>query len=247
MDIYGAFQLCSIGILAAPVTVNKSKTYFNDPGRNTIFAWTTLILAGELQSCIYLRLCLQSNLSIGLLSLVVEFFRVQSSDCTQDDQGNPISSNPDYFPYSDYPSCGLVCNITAGPFSPLRQGSANNIYVIPEPRKLTVGTATLLAAACCIPAVLWLVFMWNKILWINWKTRWGGPKEEENPDEVIEGTNDATPKMMMGINSLIRLFMSAVEVPVFSAAVLAIVMLGEMNFWSAQVSWQTEPIVSVGK
>ena len=47
MDVYGAFQLCSIGILAAPVTVRLSRTYFYNPGRNTIFLWTLLILAGE--------------------------------------------------------------------------------------------------------------------------------------------------------------------------------------------------------
>ena len=47
MDVYGAFQLCSIGILTAPVTVRLSATYFNDPGRNTIFLWTGHILAGE--------------------------------------------------------------------------------------------------------------------------------------------------------------------------------------------------------
>lgn len=47
MDVYGAFQLCSLGILAAPVTVKLSRTYFEDPGRNTIFLWTILILAGE--------------------------------------------------------------------------------------------------------------------------------------------------------------------------------------------------------
>jgi hypothetical protein len=47
MDIYGAFQLCSIGILAAPVTVRLSQTYFYDPGRNNIFLWIGLILAGE--------------------------------------------------------------------------------------------------------------------------------------------------------------------------------------------------------
>jgi hypothetical protein len=47
MDIYGSFQLCAIGILAAPVTVTLSRTYFNSPGRNTIFLWTGLILAGS--------------------------------------------------------------------------------------------------------------------------------------------------------------------------------------------------------
>ena len=32
MDVYGAFQLCSIGLLVATVTVKESRTYFDDPG-----------------------------------------------------------------------------------------------------------------------------------------------------------------------------------------------------------------------
>ena len=48
MDVYGVFQLCSIGILAAPATVRLSSTYWNDPGRNVIFFWTILILAGRI-------------------------------------------------------------------------------------------------------------------------------------------------------------------------------------------------------
>jgi len=47
MDIFGAFQLCAIGILAAPITVKLSRTYFNDPGRNAIFVWTIMVLIGE--------------------------------------------------------------------------------------------------------------------------------------------------------------------------------------------------------
>lgn len=47
MDVYGAFQLCAIGILTAPITVRISSTYFNNPGRNTIFLWTSLVLTGE--------------------------------------------------------------------------------------------------------------------------------------------------------------------------------------------------------
>lgn len=47
MDLYGAFQLCSLGILAAPVIARLSRTYFLDPGRNIIFLWTGLILAGK--------------------------------------------------------------------------------------------------------------------------------------------------------------------------------------------------------
>ena len=52
MDLYGALQLCSIGILTAPVTARLSKTYFNNPGRNTIFAWTVLVLAGKCACCL---------------------------------------------------------------------------------------------------------------------------------------------------------------------------------------------------
>jgi hypothetical protein len=39
--------MCAIGMLAAPITLKVSKTYFNNPARNTIFIWTGLILAGE--------------------------------------------------------------------------------------------------------------------------------------------------------------------------------------------------------
>lgn len=46
LDVFGAFQLCSIGILTAPVTVRISTTYFNNPGRNVIFLWTAIVLAG---------------------------------------------------------------------------------------------------------------------------------------------------------------------------------------------------------
>ncbi|KAK0124721.1 hypothetical protein ONS96_008604 [Cadophora gregata f. sp. sojae] len=228
MDVFGAFQLCAIGILAAPVTVRVSRTYFYDPGRNAIFLWTGLLLA-------------------GLLSLTVEFFRISSTPCLFDNSGNPMPSSPSRFPYDSAPLCGLRCSIEAGPFSPMRRGAVNNIYVIPAPEHLTFHTATLLAAACCIPAVLSLVSMWNKIRKINWIMRWGNGQREEKPDEPIEGTNGATVESMKGVNSLMRRFLSVVEVPVFGAAVLAILILGEMNFFTKQVRYQTEPIASIGQ
>lgn len=129
----------------------------------------------------------------------------------------------------------------------MRHGSASNIYVIPAPDQLTFGTATLLAAACCIPAILSLVSMWNKILEINWKTRFGDRDEDMRIDEPIEGTNGATIGKMRGINSVIRLFLSVVEIPVFGAAVLAILVIGERNFFSQPVIYQTEPIESIGR
>lgn len=181
----------------------------------------------------------------GLLSLTVEFFRLQTSNCTPDQSGSPISLDPGKFPYGI--TCGLTCSVDNGPFSPMRGGSANNIYVIPAPDRLTFNMATLLAAACCIPAILSLITTWNKILEINWKKRFGKRDKEKRMDEPIEGTNGATIEKMKGINDLIKLFLSAVEVPVFGSAVLAIVVIGEWNFSSTQVHYQTEPIAAIGR
>ncbi|KAI2637800.1 hypothetical protein GGS26DRAFT_427974 [Hypomontagnella submonticulosa] len=227
MDVYGAFQFCSIGILAAPLTVRLSRTYFYDPGRNIIFLWTGIVLA-------------------GLLSLTVEFFRTQPSACPYDNSGNPIAPyDYDNFPYENA-NCSMICSVAQGPFSPLRQHSTNEIFIIPAPSALAFNAATLLAAACCIPAVLSLVSMWNKILEINWKTRFG-PKEKEDEDEPISGTNGATVEKMSSVNTVVRLFLSTLEIPIFSAAVLAILIFGERNFFSRQVEYQTEPINSIGQ
>jgi hypothetical protein len=179
-----------------------------------------------------------------MLSLTVEFFRIHTSPCTQDDAGHPISPNARNFNYTNPTMCGLTCSINDGPFSSIRKDSTNNIYVIPAPDKLTFGTATLFAAACCIPAILSLVSMWNKILEINWKSRFGGG--DDNAQDPIEGTNGATLEKMTTVNDLIRAFLSAVEFLVFGGAVLTILIIGEMNFFSAQVSWQTEPMTSIG-
>lgn len=215
MDVYGAFQLCAIGVLAGPATVRLSQTYFNAPGRNLIFLWTGLLLA-------------------GLLSLTAEFFRA-----------TPVPCPPSDFSWGQ-DSCNLTCSVDLGPTSPLRNGSQNNIYVIKAPDMLTFGTATLLAAACCIPAILSLVSMWNKILKINWKKRFGDGDESVDQHATISGTNHATPAKMLKVNDRIRFYLSMVEIPVFGAAILAILILGERNFFSYRVAYMTEPIASVG-
>ncbi|KAK4654404.1 hypothetical protein QC762_404030 [Podospora pseudocomata] len=214
MDIYGAFQFCSIGILTAPITVRLSTTYFNNPGRNTIFLWAGIIL-------------------VGLLALTVEFFRTEAVPCDTDES---------LFIYGES-LCGLVCSVEDGPFSPMRQGSADEIYVIPEPFIMTFGTATLFCAACCIPAILSMVSMWDKILKVNWQERFG----ETYLDQPETGTNGATPERMNKVNNIIRGFLSVVEIPVFGAAVIAILVVGELNFWSGPVNWQTEPMANVGQ
>jgi hypothetical protein len=172
----------------------------------------------------------------GLLSLTVEFYRIKTADCTHDDSGNPISLNATAFPYDENPTCGLTCSVEKGPRSPMRGGSANNIYVIPAPDKLTFGMATLLAAACCIPAILMLISTWNKIY-----------KNNGDEDEKIEGTNGATIGRMNKVNDIIRSFLSVVEILVFSGAVLAILSIGERNFFSHPVRYQTEPMASIGR
>jgi len=155
MDIFGAFQLLAIGILVAPITARLSRTYFRDPGRNAIILWSTMVIA-------------------GLISLTVEFYRVAdlSFPCTHDDNGNPLdASSP--FPYGSA-QCGRRCTPENGPISPIRGGSADNIYIIPVPYVLTFNAGILLTAACCIPGMLLIAWMVVTIYQTSWAVRWGG-------------------------------------------------------------------------
>ena len=186
------------------------------PGRNLIFLWTGVVLA-------------------GLISLTVEFFRTNSVPCP-----------PGELAYGVDNACGLICSVDSGPFSPMRTQAQDNIYVIEAPTTLTIGAATTLAAACCIPAILSLASMWNKILQQNWKKRFGDGNESEDLNQPISGTNAATPAKMLKVNDRIRFYLKMVEIPVFGAAILAIVIVGERNFWDYNVSYMTEPITSVG-
>ncbi|KIW00744.1 uncharacterized protein PV09_07728 [Verruconis gallopava] len=216
MDIYGAFQLCAIGILTAPPTVRLSKTYWNQvQGRNVIFVWTTLILA-------------------GLLSLTVEFYRTSPKPCEGLASGSP-------FPWGQDNACGLTCSVNDGPFSPARQDSANNIYVIPIPQRITFGMGTLFAAACCVPAVLSIISIWNKIIADN---RAKKKRLQQNATSRREQLNRES---IDRTNKIIQSLLSVVEIPVFAGAVIALVILGELNFWSTQVNYMTERIASIGQ
>ncbi|KAF1936409.1 hypothetical protein EJ02DRAFT_359169 [Clathrospora elynae] len=222
MDIYGAFQFCAIGILAAPLTVRLSRTYFYDPGRNIIFLWTILIL-------------------VGLLALCVEFYRVTPTSCSSDDLGNPLLPSAARFPYGRA-TCRLNCSEEKGPFSPMRGGAAANVDVIPVPQILTFNASMLLAASFCIPAILSLIFTWDRILEINWKRR----RHVEQLDARIEGAN-ITLREMKGINNVVRKFLSVIEIPLFGGVILTIIGVGEANFFSPQVLHMTEPMASIGQ
>ena len=151
--------------------------------------------------------------------------------------GNSISTNPNEFQYGN-PTCGLICSTDVGPFSPFRRGMANNIYVIPLPHILKLNTPMILAAACCIPAMLSIIFVLQRIL----KTR----RATQNHDDLIEGTNGATKIKMRGVNNLARLFLTATEFPLIMAVLLAIRILGGVIFFSHQVTYQTKPFSNVG-
>jgi hypothetical protein len=86
-----------------------------------------------------------------------------------------------------------------------------------------------------------LIFTWDKILEINWKRR----RLEENLNETVEGAN-VTVGELKGINSVVRMFLSVIEIPLYGGAVIAILSIGEANFFSRQVSYQTEPMQAIG-
>ncbi|KAH9843311.1 transferase family III protein, partial [Teratosphaeria destructans] len=259
MDIYGTLQLCAIGALAAPVTARRSETYFKTPGRNTIFVWAAIVLA-------------------GLLSLAVEFYRssniqvAAAEGCTRSDFIYGISK------------CNLTCNPDDGPFSPIRGGSANNIDVIIAPHIITFNAGMLLAAACCIPAILLLISLSIQIFESELKPKshangtpeaneQGGDEPQRRDSNVKVGAgpdvqtleqsradpHNPSDNVSQGSESgddadvrsravrMVKLFQKSFEVPVFGAAILAIVIIGERNFFSKPIKFDTEPMANVGQ
>lgn len=199
MDIYGAFQLCSLGTLATPLTARVSRTYYNDTGRNVVFLWFGLMAA-------------------GLASLAIEFIRVHTNKCTSKDSGSPLS-HANQWNYGD--TCGLTCSEEEGPFSQIRRDAASNIYVIPAPTILTLGTATLISAACCIPPILSMVTSWKTVFKTNWQARFHrGTAIEGGLDRPVDDTSNTAPTTIKRIEAQTRqFFLVAIEVPINLALV----------------------------
>jgi hypothetical protein len=126
----------------------------------------------------------------------------------------------------------------------MRGGAAGNVYVVPEPSILNFGTTTLLTAACCIHAILSLISMWNKVVTRRWMLRW---RRTDDTSLVKTSTDPTNMTPTERINDRIGYFLSMVAVPVFGGAGVAIVIVGELNFFSPQVRYQTEPMACVGK
>lgn len=124
---------------------------------------------------------------------------------------------------------------------------------------MTLNTATLLCAACCIPAILSLISVWQKVMHINWLKHWtrrhstpstvgGGPNEKQpeglTPEEEHERNIRDDERWM---DKKIRLVLGLVERIVFTVCIMAIVILGEMNFWSSQMRAGVEHMNGVGE
>lgn len=93
---------------------------------------------------------------------------------------------------------------------------------------------TLFSAGCCIPPVLYLVYMWIKILKHNCTQAFAARKED------VEQAS-RTPE------NLVRDILDNQEFLLFGTLVVCILILGEWNFFSVQLKWQGEPMTAVGK
>lgn len=70
-------------------------------------------------------------------------------------------------------------------------------------------------------------------------------KSYEN-NKPISGTNGATKGNMNDMNLMIHFFLSAATVPVSGCAAVAIIIVGEINFFSNPVNYQAEPLAAIG-
>lgn len=224
LDVFGAWQLCSIAIIAVPTTLRISGTYFNSAGRNLIFLWTVLLIS-------------------GLIALCVEFSRVTATDCSNEGVEKSRLTVKG-FPYGQT-TCNLICSEDDGPFSDMRGGAANNIYVVPVPSMLSFNAAMLIAAGVCIPAILSLIFTWDKILESSYWTR--RKTLQKNEHSLQSDAIKLTPHEIKGINNTVARFLSVIEIPLFGGVVLAILIAGEINFFSPQMMYMTEPMASIGE
>lgn len=83
--------------------------------------------------------------------------------------------------------------------------------------------------------------MWGRQLEFNWEQRFVST-EEGKADEEIEDAR----KFNSG-RELRRMYLRAFSIPLFIAALLAFIVIGERNLFSSQLRYQTEPIASIGK
>lgn len=82
--------------------------------------------------------------------------------------------------------------------------------------------------------------MWGRQLEFNWEQRFVGA-EGSKAEEIEEAR-----KYKNG-RELRRMYLRVISIPLFIAALLAFIVIGERNLFSSQLRYQTEPIASIGK
>ncbi|KAF8316870.1 hypothetical protein DL93DRAFT_2226674 [Clavulina sp. PMI_390] len=242
-DIFGTFQLCAIGVLCVPITVRYSKKYFESKGRNLVFMCTVLYLA-------------------GLLGLVVAFWRATPEPCL-DSNGQNVTFDDFWGLQRDNPQG--VCTTPRWPngcttATAIRKDPSNPSQWVPAPHQgMTLNTATLLCAGCCIPAVLSLLSVWQKVMRLRWIQLWTGrhgstePATGSAPNSSVTDEEAALTKKGLTENDVrwmerrINLILGLVERIVFFGWIIAIVVLGEENFWSREMRSGVEPMTSIGQ
>ncbi|KAI1422361.1 hypothetical protein F5Y12DRAFT_763192 [Xylaria sp. FL1777] len=219
MDIYGAFQLCSIAILTAPVILSFSRRT-----GNFISVWTFLLL-------------------IGMLSLTVEFFRTQVHTCVPDGSDNPIDSyNLWGLPYRNT-ECDRHCGVSDGvPYSPIRQEEAS-IYVIPQSMTLGFRTVAILAAGTTLVPVIVLILAWEDVLLgPNWRQR--NDRKPQQTTQTIGHTTGERLGLMVIIDMKVENIVRNILGCIYVGFAIGILISGEINIW---MICETERFSTVGQ
>lgn len=137
---------------------------------------------------------------------------------------------------SDTSLCALKCEDV---FSPIRQDPQNTAQYILVPHKgMTLDTATLFCAACCIPALLSLVVMWQQVVRANWQLLYGDTHEEKSPSPVVlpspmspesgNARENHLRREEKKMDAIIKRGLNLVERIVYCVCILTIVVLGEV-------------------
>lgn len=130
---------------------------------------------------------------------------------------------------------------------------------------ITINTGLGLSVGCCIPAVLSMASIWLKLvreklaslatLLPNWNSddsesqsnMQAASTDEIHRHELLVTPDEKRRHDEKKMDDIIRIGLGLVERVVFSAVILAIVILGERNFWSAEMRVGVEPMSSVGE
>lgn len=128
-------------------------------------------------------------------------------------------------------------------------------------RGITINTGLGLSVGFCVPAVLSMASIWLKLVreklpgLATYLPNWNSDDSESQSNMAAAWTDEIwrnehiTPEERhedKKRNDVIRRGLGLVERVVFSAVIVAIVILGERNFWSVEMRAGVEPMSSVG-